>query len=124
MARMGAKVEKHHHEVASAQHELGLKFSPLTGMADQLQIYKYCIWDRGTYDTVPSGQQHAMLEKGHLHVRLFGEKLIGDWHIVRTGRRGGDDGAGGSGKAVWLFFKAKDAHANPSYDVVAEQPSR
>jgi glutamine synthetase len=43
MAAMGAKVEKHHHEVASAQHELGLKFSPLTQMADHLQIYKYCI---------------------------------------------------------------------------------
>ncbi len=43
MAKMGAKVEKHHHEVASAQHELGLKFSPMTYMADQLQIYKYCI---------------------------------------------------------------------------------
>jgi glutamine synthetase len=43
MARMGVKVEKHHHEVASAQHELGLKFSPLTVMADQMQIYKYCI---------------------------------------------------------------------------------
>jgi glutamine synthetase len=43
MAAMGAKVEKHHHEVASAQHELGLKFGPLTTMADHLQIYKYCI---------------------------------------------------------------------------------
>jgi glutamine synthetase len=43
MARMGCKVEKHHHEVASAQHELGLKFAPLTLMADQMQIYKYCI---------------------------------------------------------------------------------
>ena len=43
MAAMGAKVEKHHHEVASAQHELGLKFGPLTQMADHLQIYKYCI---------------------------------------------------------------------------------
>ena len=27
----------------SAQHELGMKFSPLTQMADQLMIYKYCI---------------------------------------------------------------------------------
>ena len=27
----------------SAQHELGLKFGPLTTMADHLQIYKYCI---------------------------------------------------------------------------------
>src|ERR1700734_693986 len=43
MAAMGAKVEKHHHEVASAQHEMGLKFSPLSKMADHLQIYKYCI---------------------------------------------------------------------------------
>jgi glutamine synthetase len=43
MARMGVKVEKHHHEVASAQHELGMKFSPMVTMADQLQIYKYCI---------------------------------------------------------------------------------
>jgi glutamine synthetase len=43
MAKMGVKVEKHHHEVASAQHELGMKFAPLVTMADQLQIYKYCI---------------------------------------------------------------------------------
>src|SRR5471030_1362214 len=43
MASMGAIVEKHHHEVASAQHELGLKFGPLVTMADSMQIYKYCI---------------------------------------------------------------------------------
>ncbi|MGX1788797.1 type I glutamate--ammonia ligase [Bosea sp. NPDC055332] len=43
MAAMGAKVEKHHHEVASAQHELGLKFDTLTHMADTMQVYKYAI---------------------------------------------------------------------------------
>ncbi|MBH0239250.1 type I glutamate--ammonia ligase [Methylobrevis albus] len=43
MAEMGVAVEKHHHEVASAQHELGLKFAPLTRVADHLQIYKYVI---------------------------------------------------------------------------------
>jgi len=43
MASMGVKVEKHHHEVASAQHELGMKFDTLTHMADQMQIYKYCV---------------------------------------------------------------------------------
>jgi glutamine synthetase len=43
MAAMGAGTEKHHHEVAAAQHELGLKFGPLTKIADHLQIYKYCI---------------------------------------------------------------------------------
>ena len=43
MASMGVKVEKHHHEVASAQHELGMKFDTLVLMADQMQVYKYCI---------------------------------------------------------------------------------
>jgi glutamine synthetase len=43
MGSMGARVEKHHHEVASAQHELGLKFGTLTTMADHMQVYKYCI---------------------------------------------------------------------------------
>ena len=43
MQSMGVKVEKHHHEVASAQHELGMKFDMLTKLADHMQIYKYCI---------------------------------------------------------------------------------
>ena len=43
MSEMGVVVEKHHHEVAAAQHELGMKFQPLTHMADHMQIYKYVI---------------------------------------------------------------------------------
>jgi glutamine synthetase len=43
MEGMGVRVEKHHHEVGSAQHELGMKFGTLVTMADHLQIYKYCI---------------------------------------------------------------------------------
>ena len=33
MKRMGMKVDKHHHEVASCQHELGLIFGSLTDQA-------------------------------------------------------------------------------------------
>jgi glutamine synthetase len=43
MKRIGMKVDKHHHEVASPQHELGLVFTTLTRMADNLQKYKYVI---------------------------------------------------------------------------------
>ena len=43
MASMGVVVEKHHHEVAAAQHELGIKFATLTTIADHLQLYKYAI---------------------------------------------------------------------------------
>lgn len=43
MKAMGLTVEKHHHEVGSAQHELGIKFTTLTEQADFTQIYKYCV---------------------------------------------------------------------------------
>ncbi|MGH6946307.1 MAG: type I glutamate--ammonia ligase [Kiloniellales bacterium] len=43
MAGMGVPVEKHHHEVAPSQHELGVKFGTLVRSADNMQIYKYVI---------------------------------------------------------------------------------
>ena len=43
MKRLGMKVDKHHHEVASCQHELGLIFDSLTKQGDELQKYKYVI---------------------------------------------------------------------------------
>ena len=43
MKRLGMSVDKHHHEVASCQHELGLIFSSLTKQGDELQKFKYVI---------------------------------------------------------------------------------
>jgi glutamine synthetase len=43
MADMGLKVEKHHHEVAPAQAELGSEFDTLVKTADAMQIYKYVV---------------------------------------------------------------------------------
>ncbi|WP_417492247.1 type I glutamate--ammonia ligase [Maricaulis sp.] len=43
MEELGLKPEKHHHEVAPAQHELGMKFDTLTTMADRMQMYKYTV---------------------------------------------------------------------------------
>jgi glutamine synthetase len=43
MGELGMEPEKHHHEVAPAQHELGLKFDTMVTMADRLQLYKYVI---------------------------------------------------------------------------------
>ncbi|SHJ30816.1 glutamine synthetase [Palleronia salina] len=43
MKRIGMKVDKHHHEVASCQHELGLIFGTMVEQADNLQKYKYVI---------------------------------------------------------------------------------
>ncbi|HEY2518132.1 MAG TPA: DNA ligase D [Polyangiaceae bacterium] len=85
------------------------------------------LWDVGTFETVPPGEQAAQRAKGHLHVRFFGEKLRGGWHFVKTHGQvseaklranGGGDGA----KAQWLMFKATDETADPSRDILAERP--
>ena len=43
MADMGLAVEKHHHEVAPSQAELGAEFATLVRTADNMQIYKYVV---------------------------------------------------------------------------------
>jgi glutamine synthetase len=43
MREMGVDTEKHHHEVAPSQNELGIKFGTLTRMADTMQIYKWVV---------------------------------------------------------------------------------
>ncbi len=43
MAEIGMKVDKHHHEVASCQHELGLIFGSLTKQSDELMKFKYVV---------------------------------------------------------------------------------
>ncbi len=43
IAEMGVETEKHHHEVAPSQNELGVRYQTLVKMADHLQIYKYVV---------------------------------------------------------------------------------
>ena len=40
---VGITVEKHHHEVAPSQHELGMLFGTLVDQADNVQLYKYVV---------------------------------------------------------------------------------
>jgi len=41
MKEMGLPMDKHHHEVAASQHELGMMFSTLIDTADNVQVFKY-----------------------------------------------------------------------------------
>jgi len=43
MMEMGLPMDKHHHEVAAAQHELGITFGKLVETADRVQVYKYVV---------------------------------------------------------------------------------
>ena len=43
MKDMGLPMEKHHHEVAPSQHELGMTYGTLLETADRVQIFKYVV---------------------------------------------------------------------------------
>jgi glutamine synthetase len=43
MLEMGLPMDKHHHEVAASQHELGMTYGGLTQTADRMQIHKYVV---------------------------------------------------------------------------------
>ncbi len=43
LGEMGVSIEKHHHEVAAAQHELSMLFNTMTRKADEVQLYKYSV---------------------------------------------------------------------------------
>ena len=64
------------------------------------------VWDRGTWRALEDPEQG--LAKGKLVFVLEGQKLRGEWTLVRT-RRGGD----GAGKQEWLLIKHRDAWAGP-----------
>lgn len=74
------------------------------------------VWDRGRWRRAheDKGPAEKGLEEGHLAVTFEGEKLRGDWALIRTDRGGSDD--------QWLFFKMKGPDADPERDIVTERP--
>ena len=69
------------------------------------------LWDRGTWEPVP-GKSAKDLEKGHLHFTLQGERMKGEWLLIRLRPRPGEK------RENWLLRKIDDAHAGGSDDLV------
>ncbi|HTT78091.1 MAG TPA: DNA ligase D, partial [Stellaceae bacterium] len=76
------------------------------------------LWDRGTW-TPLDADPDAALRKGSLKFRLDGQKLHGNWALVRMGGK-----AAGERHENWLLIKERDAAAAPGSDaaVVADNP--
>lgn len=75
------------------------------------------IWDRGTFKNA-KGEEESFadnIEEGHATIDLNGEKLKGKFAILRTNR--------GGKRLQWLFFKMKDAHADPGSDILTDKPN-
>lgn len=62
------------------------------------------LWDRGTWAPVP-GKSARDLDKGHLHFTLDGERMKGEWLLIRLKPRGKEK------RENWLLRKIDDAHA-------------
>ncbi len=58
-------------------------------------------FDHGVWST--EGDPEEQLVKGHLRFELFGTKLKGGWHLVRSGKP--------AKQPQWLLFKDKDDYA-------------
>ena len=58
-------------------------------------------FDHGVWST--DGDAEQQLAKGHLRFDLFGDKLKGGWHLVRSGKP--------ARQPQWLLFKDRDGYA-------------
>ncbi len=66
------------------------------------------LWDRGTYEILGDLTPQEQLAKGDFKFRLTGEKLNGEFAIVRMKRGKGNE---------WLLLKKKDSFAQPGWNV-------
>jgi bifunctional non-homologous end joining protein LigD len=77
------------------------------------------VWDRGTWEPV-GGEAHARetYKAGKLKFTLHGEKLRGNWMLVRSQMLGTGD------KEQWLLIKERDeaARSESGFDVLARLP--
>ncbi|QPQ55999.1 DNA ligase D [Allosphingosinicella flava] len=66
------------------------------------------LWDRGTWTPEPGKDPRETLEKGHLHFSLDGERMKGEWILIRLKPRPGERNEN------WLLRKIEDVHAGSS----------
>jgi bifunctional non-homologous end joining protein LigD len=63
---------------------------------------KVILWDRGTYEILGDKPRAEQWKAGDLKIRFHGQKLLGDFALVRTNRSGGKDQEEGLRGAPWL----------------------
>ncbi len=71
------------------------------------------LWDKGTWE--PLEDPHEGFKRGKIRFALYGEKLHGQWSLVRM-----HGPAGGDGKN-WLLIKGRDKFSGGK-DILAEAP--
>ena len=70
------------------------------------------LWDRGTWESLPGKDPRKTIEEGHLHFFLHGERMKGEWLMIRLKPRGREKGEN------WLLRKIADEHVGASGDLI------
>lgn len=71
------------------------------------------LWDRGTWSPI-EGKSASDIDKGHLHFRIDGERMKGEWLLIRL------RGKPGEKRENWLLRKIADEEAGGG-DVLVER---
>lgn len=71
------------------------------------------LWDRGTWAPI-EGKSAKDIDKGHLHFRVEGERMKGEWLLIRLRKKPGEK------RENWLLRKIADEEAG-SGDVLVER---
>lgn len=67
-------------------------------------------WDSGTYQALEDKSPTTQLKAGHIHFKLKGKKLKGEFSLIKL-----------KGRAKqWLLIKVKDPHADPKWKIKKE----
>ncbi|WP_150291047.1 type I glutamate--ammonia ligase [Sphingobium estronivorans] len=116
MLKMGLPMDKHHHEVAASQHELGLTFGTLVQTADRMQIFKYVVHQvaqaygkTATFMPKPIKEDNGSGMHTHMSIWDKGEPLF-----AGTGYAGLSDTCLYFIGGVIKHAKAVNAFTNPS----------
>jgi bifunctional non-homologous end joining protein LigD len=72
------------------------------------------LWDRGTYEWLGPKTPEQMWESGDLKIQFHGQKIVGEFALVRTNRNKGKD---------WLLIKKKDFAVREGWDPEADTRS-
>lgn len=72
------------------------------------------LWDKGTWEPI-EGKSAADIEEGHLHFNLRGERMKGEWLLVRMKPRKGEK------RENWLLRKIADKHARQGDQLVEHE---
>ena len=70
------------------------------------------MWDRGVWIPDPRKDPRKTLEQGHLHFTLEGERMKGEWIMIRLKPRPGEKNEN------WILRKIEDEHAGSSTGLV------